>query len=153
MAELKDRLRADMTAAMKARDKDTTTVLRAVLSAIQTEEVAGAEAHELDADTELKIVTKQVRQRRDSAAEYTKAGRQELADAELAEADILQVYLPAQLSEDELSAIVDEEVAAAGPEVTMRQMGQVINAVNARVAGRADGGTVAKLVKARLQSL
>ncbi|OYO20121.1 glutamyl-tRNA amidotransferase [Enemella evansiae] len=152
MAELKDRLRADMTTAMKARDKDTTKVLRAVLTAIQTEEVAGDEAHELDADAELKIVTKQVRQRRDSAAEYAKGGRQDLADVELAEAEILQVYLPAPLTDDELAALVDAEVAAAGPEVSMKQMGQIIKAVNARAAGRADGGKIAGLVKSRLQS-
>ncbi|OYN93724.1 hypothetical protein B0O41_1507 [Propionibacteriaceae bacterium ES.041] len=152
MAELKDRLRADMTTAMKARDKDTTKVLRAVLTAIQTEEVAGDEAHELDADAELKIVTKQVRQRRDSAAEYTKGGRQDLADVELAEAEILQVYLPAPLTDDELAALVDAEVAAAGPEVSMKQMGQIIKVVNARAAGRADGGKIAGLVKSRLQS-
>lgn len=152
MAELKDRLRADMTTAMKARDKDTTKVLRAVLTAIQTEEVAGDEAHELDADAELKIVTKQVRQRRDSAAEYAKGGRQDLADVELAEAEILQVYLPAPLTDDELAALVDEEVAAAGPDVSMKQMGQIIKAVNAKAAGRADGGKIAGLVKAKLQS-
>lgn len=152
MAELKDRLRADMTTAMKARDKDTTKVLRAALTAIQTQEVAGAEAQELDGATELALVTKQMRQRRESAAEYAKGGRQDLADVELAEAEILQAYLPAPLTEDELAALVDEEVAAAGPDASMKQMGQIVKAVNAKASGRADGGRIAGLVKARLQS-
>lgn len=150
MAELKDRLRADMIASMKAKQADTTKVLRAVLAAIATEEVSGEAAHELTETQEQAIVTRQVRQRRDSAEAYAAGGRQDLADAELAEAEILQTYLPKPLTDDELQALVEEEVAAAG-EVTMKQMGQVIKAVNARAAGRADGGKVAAAVKARLQ--
>ncbi|WP_432560524.1 GatB/YqeY domain-containing protein [Granulicoccus sp. GXG6511] len=150
MAELKDRLRADMIASMKAKEADTTKVLRAVLAAITTEEVSGDQAHELTDAQVQAVVTKQVRQRRDSAEAYAAAGRQDLADVELAEAEILQVYLPAQLSDEELTAMVETEVAAAG-EVTMKQMGQIIKAVNAKAAGRADGGRVAAAVKARLQ--
>lgn len=150
MAELKDRLRADMIASMKAKQADTTKVLRAVLAAITTEEVSGDQAHELTADQEQAVVTKQVRQRRDSAEAYAAGGRQDLADAELAEAEILQAYLPKQLTDEELGALVDAEIAAAG-EVTMKQMGQLIKAVNAKAAGRADGGKVAAAVKARLQ--
>lgn len=152
MAELKDRLRADVTAAMKAKEKQTTKVLRAMLTAIQTEEVSGESAHELTAEQELAIVTKQVRQRRDSASEYAKGGRQDLADAELAEADILQHYLPEPLTEAELGAMVDEEVAAAGPDASMKQMGQIVRAVNERAKGRADGGAVAAAVKQRLSA-
>lgn len=151
MAELKDRLRADMTTAMKARDKQTTQVLRAALTAIQTEEVSGA-AHELTEDQELAIVTKQVRQRRDSAKEYTKGGREDLAATETAEAEILQAYLPAPLSDEELENLVTEEIAAAGEDVSMKQMGQIIKAVNARAEGRADGGKIAGLVKQKLQA-
>ena len=151
MAELKDRLRADMIASMKAKQADTTTVLRAVLAAITTEEVSGDAAHELTEAQEQAIVTKQVRQRRDSAEAYAGGGRQDLADIELAEAEILQAYLPQQLTEDELNALVEAEVAAAGDEVTMKRMGQIIKAVNAKAAGRADGGKVAAAVKARLQ--
>ncbi|GAB3702768.1 GatB/YqeY domain-containing protein [Mariniluteicoccus flavus] len=150
MAELKDRLRADMTAAMKAKEKETTKVLRAMLSAFQTEEVSGDAAHELTADQELAIVTKQVRQRRDSADEYAKGGRQDLADVELAEAEILQAYLPAPLTDAELAELVDAEVAAAGPDASMKQMGQIVRAVNEKAKGRADGGTVAAAVKQRL---
>lgn len=150
MAELKDRLRADMTAAMKAKEKETTKVIRAVLSAIQTEEVAGEQAHELTADQELAIVTKQVRQRRDSAAEYASGGRQDLADNELAEADLLQKYLPEPLTEAELTELVDAQVAAAGPDASMKQMGQIVRAVNEQARGRADGAAVAAAVKKRL---
>ncbi|GAB3623791.1 GatB/YqeY domain-containing protein [Mariniluteicoccus endophyticus] len=152
MAELKDRLRADMTAAMKAKEKETTKVLRAVLTALQTEEVSGEAAHELTADQELAVVTKQVRQRRDSAAEYARAGRQDLADTELAEAEILQKYLPEPLSAEDLDALVEAEMAAAGPDVSMKQMGQIVKAVNAKAQGRADGGTVAAAVKKRLMA-
>jgi uncharacterized protein YqeY len=150
MAELKDRLRADMIASMKAKQAETTKVLRAVLAAITTEEVAGDTATELTAEQELTVVTKQARQRRDSAEAYAAGGRQDLADAELAEVEILSAYLPTPLTDEELSALVDAEVAAAG-EVTMKQMGQIIKAVNARTAGRADGGRVAAAVRARLQ--
>ncbi|WP_425309614.1 GatB/YqeY domain-containing protein [Ammonicoccus fulvus] len=150
MAELKDRLRADMIASMKAKQPDTTKVLRAVLAAITTEEVSGDAAHELTEAQEQAIVTKQVRQRRDSAEAYAAGGRQDLADVERAEVEILEAYLPKQLTDDELNALVEAEVANAG-EVTMKQMGQIIKAVNARAAGRADGGKVAAAVKARLQ--
>lgn len=149
MAALKDRLRADMIASMKAKKADTTKVLRAVLAAITTEEVSGDQAHELTEEQELAVVTKQVRQRRDSAEAYAAGDRQDLAEVELAEADILQVYLPAQLTDEELAAMVETEVAALG-EVTMKQMGQVIKSVNAKASGRADGGRVAAAVKARL---
>ena len=150
MAELKDRLRADMIASMKAKEADTTKVLRAVLAAITNEEVAGDAAAELTGEQELAVVTKQARQRRDSAEAYAAGGRQDLADAELAEVEVLNAYLPTPLTEAELSALVDAEVAAAG-EVTMKQMGQIIKAVNAKAAGQADGGRVAAAVKARLQ--
>lgn len=150
MAELKDRVRADMIASMKAKQADTTKVLRAVLAAITTAEVSGDAARELTAEQELAVVTKQVRQRRDSAEAYAAGGRQDLADTELAEAEILQAYLPTPLTDDELAELIEAEVKAAG-EVTMKQMGLIIKAVNAKAAGRADGGRVAAAVKARLQ--
>jgi len=150
MAELKDQLRADMTAAMKAKDAERRDVLRMALAAIANAEVAGDEARELSNDEELAIVTREVNQRKDSADAYVGGGRQELADKELAEAAILAEYLPAPLTDDELRALVDEEVAKAGPDVSMKLMGQIIKAVNARAQGRAQGATVAAMVKARL---
>lgn len=154
MAELKDTLRADLTTAMKARDKATTTVLRSALAAIGVAEVAGESAAELTADQEQAIVTKEVRKRKESAEAYAEAGRTEQAETELAEAEVLQRYLPKQLDDADLDALVAEEIAAVesqtGEKPTMRQMGQVMKGVNAKVAGRADGSAVAAKVKAAL---
>jgi len=150
MAAMKDTLRADLTTSMKARDTFRTGVLRMVLSAIQTEEVAGTSARELSAEEELAIVGREVRKRKESAELYTQGNRPELAAKELEEVELLSTYLPAGLSEAELDAIVAEEVAAAGEGVSMKQMGQIIKAVNARAKGRAEGGVIAAKVKAAL---
>jgi hypothetical protein len=152
MAALKDTLRSDLTTSMKARDTFRTGVLRMVLSAIQTEEVAGTSARELTGEEELAIVGREVRKRKESAELYTQGNRPELAAKELEEVELLSEYLPAGLSEAELDAIVAEEVAAAGEGVSMKQMGQVIKAVNARAKGRAEGGVIAAKVKAALAS-
>ncbi|MGV8849488.1 MAG: GatB/YqeY domain-containing protein [Propionibacteriaceae bacterium] len=150
MAALKDTLRSDLTTSMKARDTFRTSVLRMVLAAIQTEEVAGTSARELSGEEELAIVGREVRKRKESAELYTQGNRPELAAKELDEVELLSTYLPAGLSEAELDAIVAEEVAAAGEGVSMKQMGQVIKAVNARAKGRAEGGVIAAKVKAAL---
>ncbi len=154
MAELKDRLRADRVAAMKARDELAKNTLGMALAAIQVEEVAGEVARELSDDEVLKVVTREVAKRKDSAEAYAAGNRPELAEKELAEAAVLQAYLPAALTEPELDALVAEEVAAAaaalGAAPTMKQMGLVIKAVNGRAAGRADGATVAAKVRAAL---
>jgi uncharacterized protein YqeY len=150
MAALKDTLRSDLTTSMKARDTFRTGVLRMVLAAIQTEEVAGTSARELSGEEELAIVGREVRKRKESAELYTQGNRPELAAKELEEVELLSEYLPAGLSEAELDAIVAEEVAAAGEGVSMKQMGQVIKAVNARAKGRAEGGVIAAKVKAAL---
>lgn len=150
MAALKDQLRSDLTTAMKARDTFRTQVVRMMLAAIQTEEVAGASARELTGEEELAVIGREVRKRKESAELYTQGNRPELAEKELAEVELLSVYLPAGLTEAELDAIVAEEVAAAGEGVSMKQMGQVIKAVNARAKGRADGSLIAAKVKAAL---
>ncbi len=150
MAALKDKLRSDLTTSMKARDTFRTGVLRMVLSAIQTEEVAGASARELSEDEERAILVREVRKRKESAELYESGNRPELASKELAEVELLATYLPEALSEAELDQIVVEEVAAAGEGVSMRQMGLVIKAVNARAKGRADGSVIAAKVKAAL---
>lgn len=154
MGTLEDRLHGDMIAAMKARDGELTTTLRMAIGALKNEKVAGKQARELSAEDEIAVLQREVRTRRDSAQAYTDGGRPELAAKELAEAEVLSVYLPSMLSEDELDALVAEEVAAAeaaaGEKPTMRQMGAVIKAVNERAAGRAEGRTVAAKVKAAL---
>lgn len=154
MATIKDRLRADLTAAMKARDEFAKSTIRMALGAIQYAEVAGDEARGLSEAEEIAVITKEQRSRSESAETYAAAGRPELAEKEAAEADFLARYLPQPLSEDELVAIVDARMAAAeaelGAKPTMKQMGAIVRAVNEEVAGRADGKTVAGLVKARL---
>lgn len=153
MAELKDQLRADMKDAMRAKDQQRLAVIRSALAAFMTAEAEG-EAHDLTIAEEQKLVAKEVRQRRDSAQTYAEGGRQDLADKEDAEAEILQAYLPAPLTADDVAALVDAEVAstaaASGAAPTMRQMGAIMKAVNAEVAGRFDGAAVAALVKERL---
>lgn len=155
MAELKARLRADLTAAMKARDTVTTGVLRMALAAVGTEEVAGDQARELSDDEVLRVLTREVRKRKEAAEAFAGAGRAEQSASELAEADVLSRYLPQPLDEAELAAIVDRAVASVteqlGTPPGQRQMGQVMKIVTAEVAGRADGATVAGLVRSRLQ--
>ena len=149
MAALKDQLQADLTAAMKARDELTTATLRMLLTAVGTEEVAGKAARELSDDEVLKVVGREAKKRREAAAAFADAGRSDRAERELAEEQVLTAYLPAQLSDDELAALVRDAVAetgAAGP----RDMGAVMKAVVPRVAGRADGSRVSSAVKAAL---
>lgn len=154
MAELKARLRADLTTAMKARDTLTTGVLRMTLAAIGTEEVAGDVSRELSDDEVTRVLTREVRKRKEAAEAFRTAGRAEQADGELAEADVLGNYLPKQLDDAELAAIVDRAVASVteqlGAAPGQRQMGQVMKIANAEVADRAEGGRVAAMVKARL---
>ncbi len=155
MAELKDRLRADMKVAMKAHDQQRLGTIRMALAAIGNAEVEGT-AHDLTTEEEQKLVAKEVRQRRDSAETYGQAGRQDLVDKETAEAEILQAYLPQPLTAEEVGALIDAEFAAVEAETgaapTMKQMGAIMKAVNARIAGRFDGGAVAGMVKGRLQA-
>jgi hypothetical protein len=156
MADLKARLRTDLAAAIKSRETTRMAALRMALTSITNEEVAGDAARELsDAEVE-KVLTREVKKRREAAEAFAGAGRAEQARAERDEATVLTGYLPEQLSDDELSALVADAVAevtgqlgeAPGP----RQMGQVMKAANVKVAGRAEGGRVAAAVKARLQS-
>jgi uncharacterized protein YqeY len=154
MAELKARLRADLTTAMKARDTLTTGVLRMALAAVGTEEVAGSAARELSDDEVLRVLTREVRKRREAAEAFGGAGRAAQAAGELAEADVLTNYLPRQLDDADLAAIVDRAVASVTAELGEvpgpRQMGQVMKIANAAIAGRAEGARVAALVKSKL---
>ncbi|MDR0283648.1 MAG: GatB/YqeY domain-containing protein [Propionibacteriaceae bacterium] len=151
MAQLKDQLRVDMTAALKARDPFVTGVLRMAIAAIANEEVAGSTARELSYAEEQTVLTREVRKRRESAEVYAQGNRPELAEREEQEADLLAAYLPAPLTEDELDDIVTEEVNTFEG-ATIKQMGAIIKAVNARTQGRADGSIVAAKVRAALSS-
>ncbi|GAA2208763.1 GatB/YqeY domain-containing protein [Nonomuraea monospora] len=149
MSALKDKLKADLTASLKSKDEVRLRTVRMALAAINVEEVAGKEARQLSDDEVIKVLTKEAKKRREAAEAFGNAGRKEQAEAELAEQAVLEEYLPAQLSDEELAELVEAAVAetgAAGPQA----MGQVMKAVNPKVAGRAEGGRVAAAVKARL---
>ncbi len=154
MGPLEARITDDMRAAMKAGEKDRVGTLRMAIAALKNEKVAGKVARELTEADELRVLTSEVNKRKDSAEAYEAGHRPELAAKELAEADLLQTYLPARLTDAELDALVAAAVAATaaalGEQPTMKQLGQVIKAVNAEAAGRADGGTVAAKVRAAL---
>jgi uncharacterized protein len=151
MAELKERLRADLTAAMKARDSLRSSTLRMVLTAITNAEVSGKQARELDDAQVVDVLATELKKRREAATAFDDAGRQELADKERAEAEVITGYLPAQLTTEEISAIVAEAVETTGAaDQGMKAMGKVMGVVQPQVKGRADGGVVAAEVRRRL---
>ncbi len=151
MAELKERLRTDLTAAIRARDQVRLRTLRMALSSITNEEVAGASARELTDNEVVRVLTREAKKRREAAEAFSAAGRGDQAAAERAEGDVLADYLPAQLSDDELAALVDAAIAETGA-TAMSGMGQVMKTVTPQVAGRADGTRVAAEVRRRLSS-
>jgi uncharacterized protein YqeY len=154
MAELKARLRADLTAAMKSQDKLRTATLRMLLAAVQTEEVSGKQARELSDDEILKVFARESRKRGEAAEIYTQNGRGELAATEHAEARIIDDYLPTPLTEAEVADVADTAIAqvaeAIGERPGMKQMGQVMKAATTIAAGKADGARLSAAVKERL---
>ena len=149
MGALKDRLQTDLTAAMKAQDELVRATLRMALTAIGNEEVAGKAARSLSDDEELAVVTREAKKRREAAEAFRSGGATDRADRELAEEGVLTAYLPAQLGDDELQALVAAAVAqtgASGP----RQMGEVMKVVRPQTAGLVEGGRLAAAVKAAL---
>jgi uncharacterized protein len=149
VAELKERLRADLNAAMRARDQVRMRTLRMALASIRNEEVAGTSARDLTDEEIVRVLTREARKRREAAEAFGAAGRTEQAAAERAEGEVLADYLPAQLSDDELAALVDAAIAETGAS-SMAGMGQVMKAVTPKIAGRADGARVAAQVRRRL---
>ena len=154
MAALKDKLKSDLTDAMRARDELRTGTLRMALTAVTNEEVSGTQARELDDDEVLKILGREAKKRREASEAFTSAGRPELAEREEAELGVLETYLPAQLDDAALSALVDAAVAdvRAGGQDGPRAIGAVMKIVQPQVAGRADGSRVAQLVRDALGS-
>lgn len=146
---LKERLESDLHQAMKARDELVTSTLRMAITAVRNAEVAGKAARELSDEEILSVLTKEAKKRREAAEAFAGAGREAQAAKERAEEEVLAGYLPAQLSEDELAGIVRDALAAAGLS-GMGSMGQAMKAAQAAVAGRAEGGRVAALVRAQL---
>ncbi|MFE2419682.1 GatB/YqeY domain-containing protein [Streptomyces hokutonensis] len=146
---LKAKLQEDLNTAIKAHDKLRSSTLRLTLAAITKEEVAGKEKRELSDDEVLKVITKEAKKRREAADAFAQGGRPEQAAQEKAEGEVLAEYLPKQLGDEELTAIVAqavEEAKAAGAEGP-RAMGAVMKIVNPKVAGLAEGGRVAAVVK------
>lgn len=151
MSELQDRLRADLTTAIKARDEVSSSTLRMVMTAITNAEVAGKEHRELSEDDVVGVLSGEAKRRREAATAFADAGRDELAAKERAEAEVIARYLPAQLSEEEIAGVVTaaiEQTGAAGE--GMRAMGKVMGVVQPQVKGRADGGAVAAEVRRQL---
>jgi uncharacterized protein YqeY len=149
VSELKDRLRTDLTSAMKARDELRTATLRMVLSAVSAEEVSGKEARQLSDDEVQGVLRREAKKRREAAEAFGAAGRAEQAAREQAEGEVLADYLPAQLDDADLAAIVADAVTRTGAS-GMKDMGRVMGAANGVVAGRADGGRVAAEVRRQL---
>ncbi|OLB79081.1 MAG: glutamyl-tRNA amidotransferase [Actinobacteria bacterium 13_2_20CM_2_71_6] len=149
MSPLKDRLETDLRTAMKARDEMVTSTLRMALAAVRTAEVSGKQARVLSDDEVRAVLTAETKKRREAASAFALAGRAEQADRERAEEDVLTGYLPAQLSDEELAALVSQ--ALAGVEATGKgAMGPAMKVAQAAVAGRAEGGRVAAEVRRQL---
>ncbi|MFD3910716.1 GatB/YqeY domain-containing protein [Streptomyces sp. NPDC058603] len=152
MTSLKSKLKEDLTEAIRARDELRSATLRLTLSAITKEEVSGTSARELSDDEVQKVIAKEAKKRREAAEAFAQGGRPEQAEREKAEGVLLDAYLPKQLTDEELATIVAqavEEAKGAGAEGP-RAMGAVMKIVNPKVAGRAEGGRVAALVKRSL---
>ena len=148
----KDRIKADITDAMRAREEAKLSTLRMVLSAIQNAEVAGDEAIVLTDDQVIKVLQSEAKKRAESAQIYADAGRTEAAAKERAELVVIEAYLPAAMSDDEVATIVADEIAkaAAAGQTGGKAMGVVVKAVRDRVGSGADGGKIAALVKGAL---
>ncbi|MFD2176399.1 GatB/YqeY domain-containing protein [Veronia pacifica] len=145
--ELIERLKDEQKAAMKAKDKPRLGTIRLVMAAIKQQEVDGQKT--LNEDEILAVLTKMVKQRRDSVAQYQSAGRDDLADVETAEIAVLEEFMPQPLSEEEITALVKEAVASSGA-ASMQDMGKVMAILKPQVQGRADMGKISQLVKANL---
>ncbi|MDX1513011.1 MAG: GatB/YqeY domain-containing protein [Gammaproteobacteria bacterium] len=145
--DLKTRIQDDVKTAMRARDRARLGTLRLIMAAIKQKEVDDRST--LDDGAVLNVLEKMVKQRRDSIEQYTNAGRQELADQEAFEIQVIQGYMPAQLSESELEQMIDEVIEETGAS-SMKDMGRVMGTLKPRIQGRADMGAASQRVKTRL---
>lgn len=143
---LEQQIQEDIKAAMKAKDSVAMNAVRAVKGEILLFKTAEGGSREVTDEDVLKMIRKLVKQRRESAEQYVAAGRKELADNELAEAAVIEKYLPKQLSEAEVEARVKEIIAALGA-TSLKEMGKVMGAANAALAGQADGKTISGIVR------
>ena len=151
MSELKDRLRTDLTASIKARDASRSSTLRMVLTSITNAEVAGKQAKELTDEDVIGVLSTEAKKRREAAEAFEGAGRAEMAAKERSEAEVIAVYLPAQLGEQEISDLVTSAIAQLGVvDEGMRALGKVMGVIQPQVKGRAEGGAVAAEVRRQL---
>ena len=151
MSDLKDRLRADLTAAIKGRDEVRSSTLRMVLTSVTNAEVAGKQSRELTDEDVVDVLSSEAKKRREAAEAFDQAGRTEMAAKERAEAEVLADYLPAPLTEDEVRDLVASTIESLGVQGEgMKAMGRVMGAVTPQVKGRADGGAVAAEVRRQL---
>jgi hypothetical protein len=149
VSELKDRLRSDLTAAIRGRDEVATATLRMALAALTTEEVAGSEARELSDDEVLKVLARESKKRREAAEAFGSAGREELAERERAEGTVLERYLPTQLDDAAVTELVTAAIAETGAS-GMQQMGAVMRVAQQKAAGQADGKRLSTEVRRQL---
>ncbi len=151
MGDLKERLRTDLTASIKARDELRSSTLRMVLTSVTNAEVAGKEHRELSDDDVLGVLTSESKKRREAAEAFADAGREAQAQKEQAEAAVIAEYLPEQLSAAEIERLVTETIDELGVRGDgMRAMGRVMGVLTPRTKGRADGGALAAVVRAQL---
>ncbi|MBW1297834.1 GatB/YqeY domain-containing protein [Aquimarina litoralis] len=138
-----------MKEAMKAKDTNALTSLRAIKSAILLAQTESGAKEELSEDQELKLLQKLVKQRKDSAAIFTEQGREDLAQPEIDQAKVIEQFLPEQLSEEEIEKVIVEIIAKTGAE-GMKDMGKVMGMASGQLTGKADGKTISTIVKAKL---
>ena len=153
MGDLKDRLRTDLTAAIKARNELRSSTIRMVLTAVTNAEVAGKTSRELTDEDVVRVLSSEAKKRREAAEAFENAGRTEMAAKERAEAEVLADYLPTPLTEEEIADLVTSAIARTGArEEGMRALGKVMGALGPQVKGRADGAMVAAEVRRQLGS-
>jgi uncharacterized protein YqeY len=146
---IKEQLKKDLTEAIRGRDEITSGTIRMVLTAITNEEVAGKEARVLSDEAIITVLSREAKKRREAAEAFETAGRTDKAALEKSEGEVIAKYLPAQLSEADIAAIIAEAIASTGAQGPA-DMGKVMGAVKPKIAGKADGGVVSALVKAAL---
>jgi uncharacterized protein YqeY len=146
---IKEQLKKDLTEAIRGRDEITSGTIRMVLTAITNEEVAGKEARVLSDEEVITVLSREAKKRREAAEAFENAGRADKSALEKSEGEVIAKYLPAQLSEADIAAIIAEAIASTGAQGP-GDMGKVMGAVKPKIAGKADGGVVSALVKAAL---
>ena len=146
---LKEKLQNDLTDAMRARDEIRSSTIRMILTSIKNEEVAGKEARELNDAEMITVLSREAKKRREAAEAFDQAGAKDRADQERAEGVVIAEYLPKQLSEDEIKALISAAMAETGTN-SPAQMGLVMKWLQPKIAGKADGGLVSSLVRAAL---